>query len=221
MKSNGGVDAEPAVGRDLNLAEVNRASRSESATESILTSPRATEVADGALHPRESSSRRNAVEPGRKRSANQSASIRVRNQDVRLDFTVRVAAGVEFVSRVINDEIKAASLGGNRRSIRVCPVGIPSVAAHSVNGRANISTGYAQAQILGREINTRLAEANRTAAVEFKTADRTITLDLLQILRARLAEETFNDEEVSAESPRTLKLMIQRTMPPALAEDAH
>ena len=90
----------------------------------------------------------------------------------------------------------------------------------------NIPTGYAQANmqtmILGRESNAKLAVPNCTEGIEFKTAEGTICLDLLQILRARLAAETVNDEAVS-DFPRTLKGMIQRTMSaaPAAAEDTH
>ena len=225
-RSNGGVDAAPAVGGSLELVAMNNPIHSEPTTASIQIARRAPAVASHSLPAREFSVRRDAGETVRQRSANQLVNIRVRNHDVRFKFTVRMPAGVRFVGGLIDDEIRASSPGSIRRSIEVGPLGIPRVDSQYVNSRMNISTGYAQAKmqsmILDREINARLARANCTEGIEFKTAEGTICLDLLQILRARLAAETLNDE-TGSEFPRTLKGMIQRTMSaaPAGAEDTH
>jgi hypothetical protein len=224
--SNGGIDAAPAVGGSLDLVAMNNHSQSEPTTASIQIARRVKAVASHELHGMEFSGRRDNGEAGGKRSANQLVNIRVRNHDLRFKFTVRVPAAVKFVGGMIDDEIKVSSPGSIRRSIEVCPLGIPRVDSQYVNGRINISTGYAQAKmgtmILSREINARLARSTCTEGIEFKAAERTICLDLLQILRARLAAETFNDETVS-DFPRALKVMIPRTMSaaPAVAEDTH
>jgi hypothetical protein len=79
------------------------------------------------------------------------------------------------------------------------------------------------ARILGRKNKAKSANADRAQVIEFKTGDRIVTLDLLQLLRARIAEGSLGDDAASAESPRAIREVIQRTIrvEPAAAEETH
>jgi len=220
--SNSGIEAASAVGGELELIVIKKVGCSKPARVPVQLVPLATELANGVWRPKESTSRRSPIEVVKSRSANQSAAIRVHHNDVQLNFAMRVPVRVEFVSRMISNEMKATAPGGNQRFIRFCPIGTyPD--PHLMDSRMNMATGFARAQMQTRILgNARLANANRAVAIEFKTVAGTISLDLLQILSARLAAETLDDETVS-ESPRTFNGTLQRTMvvAPAAVEDAH
>src|SRR5438876_8791597 len=65
--------------------------------------------------------------------------MNVRDNDVTVDFTVRVPAGVRFLGKTVNGEVEAA-------------VGSSDVEATTVNGSIRISTtGYAEAQTRSEE----------------------------------------------------------------------
>jgi DUF4097 and DUF4098 domain-containing protein YvlB len=104
---------------------------------------------------------------------------------VRVDFIVRVPAGVGFVGRTVNGEIKAASLAGN-------------VDSHTVNGSINISTtGYAQAATVNGEISARIGNSNWQDALEFATVNGGINLDLPADLNTQVKAQTLNGQIVS------------------------
>ncbi len=92
--------------------------------------------------------------------------MNVRDNDVTVDFTVRVPAGVRFVGRTVNGDVGAADLTGD-------------VEANTVNGSIRISTaGYAEAQTVNGEIVASLGRATWSNALEFRTVNGGITLDL-------------------------------------------
>src|SRR2546427_8245584 len=66
--------------------------------------------------------------------AGEGGHMNVRDNDVIVDFTVRVPEGVRFAGNTVNGEVEAANLSGD-------------VEANTVNGNIRISTaGYAEAQ---------------------------------------------------------------------------
>jgi hypothetical protein len=193
---NGNIDAQPALGGELNVVAFKNARRSDPAAVNIQVVPHAKGVTICAVYPSNYSDQ-STCEPGNSRSRNQSATAGVHNNDVQVNFTVRVPAGVEFVGRTINGEINATSLNGN-------------VDTHTVNGSINISTtGFAQAKTVNGEINARLGDANWTDAVEFKTVNGGISLDLPQTLSTTLDADTFNGD-VTSDFPLTLPKLSSR-----------
>jgi DUF4097 and DUF4098 domain-containing protein YvlB len=133
----------------------------------------------------------NTCEPGSGTGRNQSATFGIRNNDVRVDFKVRVPANVGFVGRTINGEITAASLSSN-------------VITHTVNGSIRISTsGYAQAKTVNGEIVASLGNASWENAIEFKTVNGDITLDLPASVGTRVTADTFNGQ-ISSDFPMSV-----------------
>src|SRR2546427_4974605 len=85
--------------------------------------------------------------------------MNVRDNDVTVDFTVLVPAGVRFLGKTVNGDVAAADLSGD-------------VEANTVNGSIRISTaGYAEAQTVNGEIVASLGRATWSDALEFRTVN--------------------------------------------------
>jgi Putative adhesin len=192
---NGGITAEPARNGEIEVLAVKKGRQSNPSDVDIKVVPHAAGVTICAVYPSEYSDRPNSCEPGRafvtgskmdRRES--SATINVRHNDVSVDFKVKVPAGVEFIGRTINGEISARSLTGN-------------VDSHTVNGSIDISTkGYARAKTVNGEITAKMGRADWSDALEFKTVNGGIDLDLPQTLSTRLDAETFNGD-ISSDFP--------------------
>ena len=93
----------------------------------------------------------NSCEPG------DEGRLRSRNNDVKVDFTVMVPAGMAFVGRTVNGGVKAIDLTGD-------------VEARTVNGNITLATsGYARAKTVNGSIraefgSVRLNPANQRPA---------------------------------------------------------
>src|SRR3989475_10175371 len=85
--------------------------------------------------------------------------MNVRDNDVTVDFTVSVPAGVRFVGKTVNGEVAAADLAGD-------------VEANTVNGSIRISpAGSAEAQTGNGSIDASLGRATWSDALEFRTVN--------------------------------------------------
>ena len=108
--------------------------------------------------------------------------MNVRDNDVTVDFSVRVPAGVRFVGKTVNGEVAAADLSGD-------------VGANTVNGSIRISTaGYAEAQTVNGEIVASLGRATWNDGLEFRTVNGGITLDLPAGLSTEVRATTVNGD---------------------------
>ena len=102
------------------------------------------------------------------------------DNDVVVDFTVRVPAGVRFVGRTVNGAIDAANLGGD-------------VEANTVNGSIHVATsGYAQASTVNGSITASLGRAQWTDALEFHTVNGAITVELPASVSTEVRASTVN-----------------------------
>jgi hypothetical protein len=129
-----------------------------------------------AVYPNSGGKSPNECRPGNEGSMN------VNNNDVQVDFVVRVPAGVRFQGRTVNGEVEAQSLGAD-------------VEAYTVNGSIHLSTaGYAQASTVNGEIVATLGSANWTNGLEFETVNGGITLNLPAATSTQLRAETLNGD---------------------------
>jgi hypothetical protein len=194
---NGDISAEPAAGGDTEVIALKKARRSDPSAVKIQVVEHADGVTICALYPTEDPDNPNSCEPGGDRGHRNSSTINVRNNDVRVDFIVRVPAGVAFFGRTVNGEISATSLSSN-------------VISHTVNGSIKISTsGYAQARTVNGEIAARLGDANWSGSIELKTLNGDIKLDLPANASAQVQADTLNGE-ITSEFPLTLLGSISR-----------
>jgi Putative adhesin len=194
---NGSINAEPAASGAVEVVALKKAHRSDVASVAIKVVPHANGVTICAVYPSENPDRPNTCEPGRgiglanglrDDRGNSSGNNSVRNNDVSVDFTVRVPSGVELIARTVNGEISASSLSGN-------------VDSHTVNGSINISTtGYARAKTVNGEIKAKMGDANWNDSLEFKTVNGDIDLDLPPNLSTKIEADTFNGD-IASEFP--------------------
>ena len=192
---SGSISAEPARGDEVEVVGVKTSNRGDTESVKVQLVEHPGGVTICALYPSDDPSVVRKCEPGPNNTDNWSGSTR--NSDVRVDFAVRVPAGVSFVGKTVNGEIKAASLAGN-------------VFTHTVNGSIQISTsGYAQAKTVNGSIIASLGNSNWPDAIEFKTINGGITLDLPAALSTKISAETFNGQ-ISSEFPVSVVGVVSR-----------
>jgi Putative adhesin len=109
----------------------------------------------------------------------------VHDNDVEVDFTVSVPAGVRFSGSTVNGSVDAANLASD-------------VEAHTVNGGIRVSTsGYAEATTVNGSIVASLGRSNWTNSLEFHTVNGGITLDLPAGLSTEVRASTVNGDIIT------------------------
>lgn len=123
--------------------------------------------------------RENVCAPGRRGHSS------VRDNDVRVHFTVKVPAGVQFVGKTVNGEVEVANLASD-------------VDVATVNGSIRISTtGYAEATTVNGSIVAAMGRADWRDGLEFTTVNGGITLDLPASLSTEVRASTVNGDILS------------------------
>jgi hypothetical protein len=178
---NGEINAEPTSGSEVQVVASKRSRRSDVNSVQIKVQQHAGGVTICALYPNEDGEYPTDCIGGDGKGNNEgSGNGSVRNNDVRVDFTVRVPDRVGFVGKTINGGISATSLTGN-------------VVTKTINGSIKISTtGYAEASTINGEIAARINDANWPKSLTFKTLNGEINLDLPRNLNASVDAQTLN-----------------------------
>ena len=171
---NGDVSAVAGSG-DVEVTAVKHAHRSDPDEVKIEVVPHEGGVTICAVYP-SYSRRQNTCEP------DEGGHMNTQDNDVVVDFTVRVPAGVRFVGRTVNGAVDAANLGGD-------------VEANTVNGSIHVSTsGYAQASTVNGSITASLGRAGWSDVLEFHTVNGAITLDLPANVSTEVRASTVNGD---------------------------
>lgn len=165
---NGTVEARAAGGSEVLVRADKRSRRSDPSEVRIEVVEHAEGVTICAVYPH----RRNRCEPGEHES-------RVEDNDVRVDFDVRVPAGVRFRGKTVNGEVRVRDLDGD-------------VEARTVNGDVEVSTrGTAEARTVNGSVRASLGRAPENG-LEFHTVNGEIELDLPEGTNADLEAEWVN-----------------------------
>lgn len=113
------------------------------------------------------------------------------NNDVKVEFTVRVPNGVRFIGRTVNGSIQAVHLGAD-------------VEARTVNGKINVTTtGTALAETVNGSIHAALGSAAGDTARKFRTVNGSIELELSGDVNAAFAASTVNGH-IDSDFPITM-----------------
>jgi hypothetical protein len=156
---NGGITATAASGGEVEVAAVMRGRRSNPADVKLDIIQHADGVTICAVYP-SADGRPNECQPG------EGGRMNVRDNDVTVAFTVRVPAGIRFVGRTVNGDVKADGLSG-------------AVAVHTVNGDVGFSTtGHGEAATVNGSITASLGSSLWTDAIKFHTVNGSVTVDL-------------------------------------------
>ena len=102
------------------------------------------------------------------------------NNDVRVDFTVRVPAGVRFFGKTVNGNIEAQALKSDAD-------------VSTVNGRVTLSTtGLASARTVNGSIEASVGSGQGNEPLEFETVNGSITVRLPKDANANLHAQMLN-----------------------------
>ncbi|MDQ3817204.1 MAG: DUF4097 family beta strand repeat-containing protein [Acidobacteriota bacterium] len=173
---NGSVRAEPSAGNEAVVTAKKTGRRSDPKDVEIRVVEHSGGVTICAVYPSDNPGNPNSCEAGERGSSH------VRNNDVQVDFTVRVPQGVRFSPRTVNGDIETSALGGD-------------VDAKTVNGSIKIAAvGIASAKTVNGSIEASLGNANWNGTLDFKTVNGGITLDLPSNTNAQVEADTLNGE---------------------------
>ena len=157
---NGRIEAEPASGSEVEVRAVKRARRSDPESVDVRVVEHGGGVTICAVYPTPDGQRPNECAPG------EGGRMSTRDNDVQVDFIVRVPAGVNFVGRTVNGEIEARGLPADAE-------------AHTVNGGVVVeAAGHTVGRTVNGSIEARMGRADWTGEAEFRTVNGTITLEL-------------------------------------------
>jgi hypothetical protein len=177
---NGDIVAEPAVGPEVQVVALKTARRSDVNAVKMKVVEHAGGVTICALYPNDDGDYPSDCAARDGQGKERSSKQNVKNNDVRVNFTVRVPQRVAFVGKTINGDVAATSLSGN-------------VVTRTINGSIKISTsGYAEANTINGEITARLGDANWPSALNFQTINGAINLELPSSLAANVDAQTLN-----------------------------
>lgn len=124
-------------------------------------------------------------------------TMNTHDNDVRVDFDVRVPAGVRLVARTVNGAIGAEGLQS-------------PVEARTVNGAVRVSTSvYASAETVNGSIIAAMGSAEWPEPIEFTTVNGAIKLTLPGKLDADFSAETVNGS-IETDFPVTVTGHVSR-----------
>lgn len=188
---NGSIQAQPASGGEAEVSAVKHARHSDPEDVEIQVVPSEDGVTICAVYPAPRRRGPNECLPGGEGHNN------TQNNDVEVDFTVQVPAGVHFVGKTVQGDVTAQSLGAN-------------VKAHTVNGDVDVSTrGYAEASTVNGSIRAGLGRADWTGALDFNTVNGGITLTLPAGFAAAVEAKTVNGD-LESDFPLTVQGRFSR-----------
>ena len=181
---NGDVRAEGTSGGEVEVVAVKRARRSDPESVRVEVVEHADGVTICAVYPNSRSNRPNRCAPG------DEGSMSTNNNDVEINFTVRVPAGVRFSGRTVNGGVEVEGLQAN-------------VEAYTVNGDVSVSTsGVARAGTVNGSITATMGRADWQNELSFETVNGGIDLRLPSTLSADLRAETLNGQ-ITTDFPLT------------------
>jgi hypothetical protein len=168
---NGGITAE-ASGGEVEVTAVKRGRNSDPASVEVKVVEHGGGVTICAVYPGKGS-RRNTCEPG-------GGHNNTNNNDVQVEFSVKVPAGVKLGAHTVNGSVKVTDVEGD-------------VTAETVNGQVEVSSGgLVKAETVNGSIDVKLGRADWTGTLEFQTVNGSITLGLPADLSADVDAEVLN-----------------------------
>lgn len=186
----GTIRALPATGSDVEVTAVRRGQRSEPESVRIEVVPHDGGVTVCAVYPRGSRSR--GGEPRAEARGSGGGTDRCeagewrgpegQDNDVSVDFTVRVPAGVRLAARNVSGDVDAEGMRGY-------------VDARSVSGDVRISTsGFGEASTVSGEIVAALGSGGWSGGLDFSTVSGDITLELPARASTEVRVETLSGD---------------------------
>lgn len=169
---NGGIRAEYSAGPDVEVTGRKSARRSDVNSVRVEMVPHAGGITICSVYP--SDGRPNECKPGKE------GRMSTKDNDVKVDFTVRVPKGVKLVAKTVNGEVLATGLQSE-------------VEANTVNGKIKVATtDLARAHTVNGGIEVSMGAATWDGQLEFSTVNGEIDLTMPQGVNADVKASTVN-----------------------------
>lgn len=182
---NGGIDAEPSAGGEVEVVAEKSARRSDANSVRVEVVEHAEGVTICAVYPSKDSDKPNVCAPGG------GGRMSVQNNDTQVSFKVRVPAGVRFTGRTVNGDVEARGLGAD-------------VEAMTVNGSIKVSTtGLARARTVNGSIDASMESVDWSGELQFHTVNGGIELSFPASLSTTVEAETVNGD-IQTDFPMTV-----------------
>ncbi len=183
---NGEVRASAASGPEVLVTATKRGRRSDPEEVRIEVVEHRQGVTICAVYPSPSWREPNECRPG------EGGRMHTRDNDVEVEFTVHVPAGVGFVGRTVNGDVEARSLDTD-------------VEAYTVNGSIQISTnGVARAETVNGSIRASFGQAKWSGELDLTTVNGSITVELPEAAGAKVQARTVNGH-IDTDFPLTVQ----------------
>ncbi len=175
---NGSIRAEPATGKDVEVIAEKTGYHYDAANVRIRVVDNGNGTTICAVYP-SSNGRTNECRSGL------AGHLSTDNSDVKVEFTVRVPAGVRFIGRTVNGGVEATRLSAD-------------VEAHTVNGKIVVSTsGAALADTVNGSIYASMGNGSWARSRRFATVNGSIELELPSNASADLDASTVHGRIVT------------------------
>lgn len=174
---NGSIRTMAASGDEIDVSAHKTARHSDPDEVKITVVPTDEGVTICAVYPTpRRAGRENSCEPG------DGWHSSTDNNDVTVDFTIKLPAGIVFSGETVNGEIDAEGLGADAE-------------VTTVNGSINVqATGHVEARTVNGSIRASMGRADWSSETEFTTVNGGITLTLPANLSAEVSAETVNGD---------------------------
>lgn len=174
---NGSIRAMAATGDEIDVTARKTSRRSDPDQVEIKVVPSEDGVTICAVYPTPRRARHeNRCEPGDDWSSSSE------NNDVTVDFTIKLPRGIVFDGRTVNGDVDAQGLGAD-------------VAVSTVNGSVDVSAaGHVEASTVNGSIRASMGRADWTGDAEFTTVNGGITLTLPEGVSTEVRAETVNGD---------------------------
>jgi Toastrack DUF4097 len=183
---NGSIRAQPSSSNQIEVEAVKRAERSDPDEVKIEVVQGRGGVTICAIYPAPENKQANECTQGERWNSNS------RNNDVRVDFVVRVPRGTQVDARTVNGSVTMAGMTAD-------------VSAHTVNGSVRIATtGLAEAATVNGSINVSMGRADWDDILEFTTVNGEITLELAGDVNTEVRATTVSGS-IATDYPLTLR----------------
>lgn len=183
---NGSVRAEFTPGNQVEVTAVKTARRGDVNSVSVQVVPEDGNVTVCAVYPTpDRSARRSSSRSGQNAEPNEcrpgsAGHMDVDDNDVRVDFTVKVPAGVKFFGKTVNGNINATALRADS-------------AVETVNGQITLeTTGTGSAVTVNGSIDASMGASTWNEPLEFRTVNGSITLRLPKTVSANVHARMMN-----------------------------
>ena len=174
---NGAIRAMSTSGDQIDVSARKTAHRSDPDEVEIRVVPFEEGVTICAVYPTPRRARHdNSCEPGDEWSSNTD------NNDVEVDFTIKLPAGVDFVGRTVNGDLEADNLGADAD-------------VSTVNGSVDVTAaGHVEATTVNGSIRASMGRSDWESIAKFTTVNGGITLTRPANLNADVRAEPVNGD---------------------------